>query len=614
MKLKTLKDMYSEIISRMKTQVKHLSLLLIAICCLPLNGWGAGELSINLSSISLDVEWGTSTTSISNWITYNSSTGTAKDGVGGTKLQLTTGAALQYQALYADITDISSSGFGITLQDKDGNAFSYYTSTEQIYIGYISTSSSTIDFYPYYTITEPYTTHSANIKFYYYNASSEKVYVLTLPITISMTGGYTISTAIDPVGGGTVTATVDGSARTRVMADEQLDLVATPSSGYTFVGWDGSDNSNILFNDEYASSTYAYITGNQTITAVFEDNCTSRTLTFTDLTVTKNYGTSDAKFQDYTLSNGSGTATWTSSKTSVAEVNSSTGVITIKKAGETTISVLVDADGTYCSVGGSYTLTVNPVNPVVNNTDFSVSSITSSGATFAGGQISSKGNNRIVSYGYVIGTSDNVTWETKSAAAGNNGDYDINTSFTSQTTEALEPNTTYYVRPFAYNGSRFGYGSAVSFTTLQRYTITYNKNDKANTTSTQYKDYGINTTINDGSAFDSIGHTISKRHTLAAGTGGTDYALSETYSDNNNLTLYAVWSPKVCAVTLDKGTSGTEDGLANVTYGATSLTSISHASKDGHSLTGYWTAASGGDKVLNADGSFYTSAPSRISP
>ena len=88
--------------------------------------------------------------------------------------------------------------------------------------------------------------------------------------------------------------------------------------------------------------------------------CTSRTLSFANPTVTKQVGVHDpAKYQNYSLSAGtSGGDTWSSSNTSVATVNATSGVITLEGAGSTTISVTAAANGDYCAASGSYELNV----------------------------------------------------------------------------------------------------------------------------------------------------------------------------------------------------------------------------------------------------------------
>ena len=55
---------------------------------------------------------------------------------------------------------------------------------------------------------------------------------------------------------------------------------------------------------------------------------------------------------------GSGTITYASSDTTVADVDSETGALTIHKAGNVTISAHIDSDGQYCATDASYNLTI----------------------------------------------------------------------------------------------------------------------------------------------------------------------------------------------------------------------------------------------------------------
>jgi len=65
----------------------------------------------------------------------------------------------------------------------------------------------------------------------------------------------------------------------------------------------------------------------------------------------------------YPISNSSGAFTYTSSNTSVATVNSTTGLITVLNAGTTTITVTQAAAGNYTSGSVQASLVVNPIAP-----------------------------------------------------------------------------------------------------------------------------------------------------------------------------------------------------------------------------------------------------------
>lgn len=114
--------------------------------------------------------------------------------------------------------------------------------------------------------------------------------------------------------------------------------------------------------------------------------------------------------------------------------------------------------------------------------ELTVSGITSTGATFSGGVVTNKGGADITRYGFTIGTSSTVviggTGANAPVASGFwDDDIALNTAFGSKTSVSnFSPNTTYYVRAFAYNGSFYGYSTAVQFKTLKQFTITLDGN------------------------------------------------------------------------------------------------------------------------------------------
>lgn len=87
----------------------------------------------------------------------------------------------------------------------------------------------------------------------------------------------------------------------------------------------------------------------------------------------------------------------------------------------------------------------------------------------------------------------------------------------------------------------------------------------------------------------------------------TGWVTSGKYTKGSAANLYIKWTDLVTTVTLDKGTDGTTNGTATITYNATSFTSITDATKTGYHLNGYYTLATGGSKVINADGSLVSS-------
>jgi len=398
------------------------------------------------------------------------------------------------------------------------------------------------------------------------------------------------------------------------MANGSICLTAWTPSEYS--GTYPSSDYYYYHNEEYGTrgkpttlyAVYNYggtYTSTPNVQVDFND-CTTRTLTFASATVNKTYGNSAGKYQSYTLSAGAGTETWESGDESVATVNNS-GTVTIVGAGSTTITAKKAASGDYCAVEGSYTLNVAAIAPTVNNTHLTQGTLTSTSVAYSGGQVSNKGGAAITRYGYVIGTSSSVEFGTATKKTYTNLDVTLNADFASKIVTGLTPNTTYYIRPFAYNGTAYGYGTAVSFSTLQRYTITYNNNGGEGTISDQYKDHGVSATLNAGTNFSKTGYTLSRWDSNSSGTG-TSYDLSGSYTGNADLNLFAVWTPNPYTITLNNQ-SATSAGSTSisVTYNAnTNLTgtpAITVPTKTGYTFGGYYTGIGGeGNQIIAANG------------
>lgn len=143
------------------------------------------------------------------------------------------------------------------------------------------------------------------------------------------------------------------------------------------------------------------------------------------------------------------------------------------------------------------------------------------------------------------------------------------------------------------------------------YNVTYDGNDETSgsepTDATAYS-YGGTVTVKDNTgSLAKTNYTFAGWATNDDGTG-SNYVADNTFSITDNTTLYAKWTQ---AVTLDANTAnhGSTGGSATAVWNATGLTGITHATPaSGYKLSGYFTAATDGTKVLNSDGTFASTA------
>lgn len=148
------------------------------------------------------------------------------------------------------------------------------------------------------------------------------------------------------------------------------------------------------------------------------------------------------------------------------------------------------------------------------------------------------------------------------------------------------------------SGSNF-YIASMQFTAAS-HTVTYNAN--GGTGDAMSNSTGASITLKANTYTAPSGYAFYRWNT-AANCSGTDYAAGATVT--SNLNLYAKWSQ---TVTLDANTANHgsgENGSAKAFYNGTSLSDISHTSAaSGYALNGYYTEATGGTKILNANGTF----------
>ncbi len=171
-------------------------------------------------------------------------------------------------------------------------------------------------------------------------------------------------------------------------ANASVDVKLT--SGYTgqvltntnsvSVSYSSSDETVATVSSSTGAITELLKAGTTTITATFAGNATYKPAEASyDLNVTEKTPcglayetdevaklTTDAAFTN-TLTNGNSlTVSYSSDATGVATVNSSTGEVTIKGAGEATITATFAGDEDYEAGSASYTLTISKANPTLD--------------------------------------------------------------------------------------------------------------------------------------------------------------------------------------------------------------------------------------------------------
>jgi uncharacterized repeat protein (TIGR02543 family) len=98
---------------------------------------------------------------------------------------------------------------------------------------------------------------------------------------------------------------------------------------------------------------------------------------------------------------------------------------------------------------------------------------------------------------------------------------------------------------------------------------------------------------------------ISASGTLAYNVSGYTDASSKWTRDERTLNLHAQWIPNATAILLDKN-GGIANGSTKATYDSESLTAFTALARTGYTLTGYFTTATGGAKVINTNGTLVT--------
>ncbi len=203
-----------------------------------------------------------------------------------------------------------------------------------------------------------YNATSGQTRFRYYKSSS---YSSQQAIQLYKKEESSSSNPVNP------TVSFSTSSKSMEVGDTYTQTVTTNSNGS--VTYSSSNTSVATVNSSgkvtAVSAGSATITANVAATTSYNAGSAQYTVTVSRKTPTLTFATSSKAMtvgDTYTQTatyNGDGTVSYTSSNTSVATVNSSTGLVTAKAAGTTTITATSTQTTTYSSATATYTITVS---------------------------------------------------------------------------------------------------------------------------------------------------------------------------------------------------------------------------------------------------------------
>ena len=160
-----------------------------------------------------------------------------------------------------------------------------------------------------------------------------------------------------------------GHLQATVAPEDATDKTVTWSSDKTSVAT--VDGAGIITTVAAGEATITAKAGDKTATCKVIVNKKAGSISYATASVNKTFG--DANFTNELTKTGDGTVTYSSSDTKVAEVNATTGEVTIKGNGEATITATVtDGDNyTYATKTASYTIGVGTAAMTVSATGYS---------------------------------------------------------------------------------------------------------------------------------------------------------------------------------------------------------------------------------------------------
>ena len=232
--------------------------------------------------------------------------------------------------------------------------------------------------------------------------------------------------------------------------------------------------------------------------------------------------------------------------------------------------------------------------PSVNNFEVTASNVVSGTGT--------SGDPYVIAYGKTTTltvSGDKASTDANSSLYAKFG----NNNYSSTLTQDLTPNPTKQsieVKAKYYNSSDDLSGIEKSTTIYYRaenlYTVTFNANGHGTAPTEQKISEGSKAT-EPTPAPQETGYTFGGWYKETNCTNAFDFNIVIT----EDITLYAKWTPKTYAITLNAN-GGASNGSATATYNSSTITNLTHPTRTDYSCNGYYTATSGGTLVLNIDG------------
>lgn len=229
----------------------------------------------------------------------------------------------------------------------------------------------------------------------------------------------------------------------------------------------------------------------------------------------------------------------------------------------------------------------------------------------SGGKVTDDGGCGVTKYGYVYNTTGSPTWS--DSKQGWNKSIEENTQFGSGDILDLTAGTTYYVRPFAYNGTDYGYGDQLSVTLPYAITLSKNTSDataedglaEIDVNGTDFKDvleptrdhYSLEGYYTDAECTQKIADE-SGNLVASVTVGGTPWTNSSgQWVKGSGATFYAKWTIDTHVISFDaNGGSGSMDDVEQ-DYGSTyALPACGFTAPSGKVFDGWAEGSAGGTK------------------